>query len=672
MAKATNTIPDELILLKEAMSLSHLGYWVWDRKKGRVLLCSEDAAALFDLTAEGFLAELKSATRVAQKMLKEDRSESLNAHKSVAPLKKPVGFRFRLQKEDGTVRHIWEAGKVIACPSGKTEYYIASLQDITGTRQREEELTRANEEVEKQADTLAELAQELDNARRDAEESRERFELAVSASADGVWDWNLETGESEYSELAVRILRGTSDHSQVGQSAWPEYLHPDDREQAVTQLADHLAGRTKVFEFEHRVRHVNGTYHWVRAKGKAIRREDGSATRVLGTVHPLDAEKSAEEALKDSERRYRTLVDGSIQGILIHRNYKPLFANAAYARMLGYSSVKDFMNIDSLLKLVPKDLHGRLRENWIKSLAGKMDGVLMRGPVHQRDGTEIKVESIGTLIEWDGEPAFQMTSMDVTQVRAAEMAVEEKNVELERLIREKDVFMSILAHDLRSPFTGLLGFSDFLAQKADTLSPEKVKDYARAIHTSGQNTYALLDNLLSWARLQLDHLEYSPEQIHIKKAVDDVLEETADMAAAKQVVVSNQLRGQKVFADPTMLRVLLRNLVNNAIKFSKSGGEIEITSGGSSKNQNVFKVADHGLGMTKAKVAELFEFSHLKSEPGTAGETGTGLGLMLCKEIIDRHGGHIEVESTYRKGTTFSFSLPQRANVGAAARGRGS
>ena len=640
------------------MALSHLGYWVWDRRSGKMLACSDEVAAIFGVSSDAFQRSYNTANKVAKRLIPEDRTKSLEAHRGHSPLNTPVTFRFRLKDEDGTQRHIWEAGKSYPGVDGNGDYYLATLQDITDSRKRESELLQANIEVEKQADALTALAQELDDARRDAEQARERFELAVAASADGVWDWDLDTGTSEYSASAVRILRGTTDQSKVGQSQWPDYLHPEDREKAVTALADHLAGRTPIFECEHRVRHINGGYHWVRAKGKAVRGPDGAATRVIGTVHALDKEKRAEEALKDSERRYRTLVDGSIQGILIHRNYAPLFANEAYARMLGFESVRKFMATGSLLKHVPKSAHGRLREGWIKTLAGNMDGVLMRGPVIKRDGTEIVVESIGTLIEWDGEPAFQMTSMDVTQVRATELALADKNQQLERLIREKDIFMSILAHDLRSPFTGLLGFSDFLVQHANSLTREKVQDYARAIHSSGQNIYALLDNLLSWAKLQLDHLDYNPEELVMRDVANAVIEELSGMAEAKQIKLVNLLKSQKSLAEPTMITVLLRNLVTNAIKFSHADGRVEIAAERGNKGFQVFRVTDNGRGMAKAKLAQLFDPSQLTSERGTAGESGTGLGLMLCKEIVERHGGHMEVESTYRKGSTFRFSLP--------------
>ena len=242
-------------------------------------------------------------------------------------------------------------------------------------------------------------------------------------------------------------------------------------------------------------------------------------------------------------------------------------------------------------------------------------------------------------------------------VEKKNLELQEKNFQLEELNSGKDKLFSIIAHDLRGPLGNILLFADLL----ETLGPE---DYGRLqkiiaqLRTSAQNLASLLENLLAWARMQRSMVEFQPKSLNIKHIIDWNINLLQPTATQKNIRFHNALKNDlQVFADMDMLNTVMRNLLSNAVKFSKKGDTVDITA---APEDNLVKVAvsDKGIGIPEQKLSELFRVGAKTQRRGTDGERGTGLGLLLCKEFIEKHGGGIEVESIVDKGTTFSFSIP--------------
>jgi signal transduction histidine kinase len=237
--------------------------------------------------------------------------------------------------------------------------------------------------------------------------------------------------------------------------------------------------------------------------------------------------------------------------------------------------------------------------------------------------------------------------------------IEEKSREMEGLLSMKDKFLSIISHDLRSPINSLLGTIDMLNK--GHLSEEESRGLMTSLKNRLTNTRKLLDNLLDWALVQMD-------EIHIKlKELDlhDIVQENIDFfheTNEKHIIFFNKVpRDTYVLADPNMLELILRNLIVNSIKFTQAGGFIEIDVEQHSDYITVC-ISDNGIGMTQDQAEKLFDTTQLYSTPGTQNEQGTGLGLKLCKEFIERMEGSIWVESEKDEGSTFKFTLkiPQR------------
>lgn len=237
--------------------------------------------------------------------------------------------------------------------------------------------------------------------------------------------------------------------------------------------------------------------------------------------------------------------------------------------------------------------------------------------------------------------------------------VKNRNGELVKLNAEKDKFLSIIAHDLKSPFNGWLGLTEIFANDIKSFAPEKLQEIGKELFNSASNIYKLLENLLEWSLAQKGSLEFNPKDIELSLIVSQVVSNMSTIPKQKQIKIVNQItKTQTIYADEKMLNTVIRNLLYNAIKFSNRGGKIILRADSPSKKIVEISVIDNGVGIAYKDIVRLFKIEEKVNNKGTEGELSTGLGLLLCKEFVEKHGGEIWVESEIDKGSTFTFSLP--------------
>ena len=230
--------------------------------------------------------------------------------------------------------------------------------------------------------------------------------------------------------------------------------------------------------------------------------------------------------------------------------------------------------------------------------------------------------------------------------------------ELELLNKQKDKFFSIIAHDLRSPFSGMLGFAEILIEDYSVLPDEEKKFYIDGVYSSLKDLLTLIDNLLTWSRLNLDRIEFNPVEISLSAITNSVFKSQSIAATNKGVALQSEFdKDVKAFADSDMIETVIRNLVSNAIKFTNPNGVITVKAAAYGDIVKV-EIADNGVGMKPEIANNLFKIDMHVTTKGTKGENGTGLGLIICKEFVEKNGGTISVESEVGKGTTISFNLP--------------
>ncbi len=293
-------------------------------------------------------------------------------------------------------------------------------------------------------------------------------------------------------------------------------------------------------------------------------------------------------------------------------------------------------------------------------------------PIQTRDG-----HIIGTLCMMDSRPRrFSADEHDMLRIMANQVlaqmelyknhqimrtqmqALTAKHEELEQLNSSKDRFFSIIAHDLRAPFQGILGFSEVLANEFDEMSPSEIRNLALYLHDTAASAYKLLDNLLQWSMLESGKMRFHPKHIAIEDLFDEVEGSLVGVARQKGVQLLFQpALARTLYGDVNMVRTILQNLVNNAIKFTPANGRVEVKTltgpGGV-----CLKIRDTGVGMSRKQCQKLFSNDVHDSTRGTSGETGTGLGLVLTRQFVQRHGGTLEVQSTPGQGTTITVCFP--------------
>ena len=236
----------------------------------------------------------------------------------------------------------------------------------------------------------------------------------------------------------------------------------------------------------------------------------------------------------------------------------------------------------------------------------------------------------------------------------------QKNEQLQEANASKDRFFSIISHDLRTPFVWLLGLTQVMTEDFELYDKDRLKDMLVKLRDSSKNFYALLENLLTWSRIQCGMIEHHPDNLDIQQLISRNLTLFSSNAEQKQISLENTIQEQTpVYSDERMVETVMRNLISNALKFTNSGGSVTI-SATSNGNYTTIAVSDTGIGIREEHISKLFRIEANYKRIGTAHERGTGLGLILCKEFVEKNGGNIGVESEIGKGTTFRFTLPQK------------
>lgn len=279
-----------------------------------------------------------------------------------------------------------------------------------------------------------------------------------------------------------------------------------------------------------------------------------------------------------------------------------------------------------------------------------------------KSGEEIPVSISATVLKnthGEIEGAIYV-ARDIRQQKEAERKIKEYVEQLKQLNASKDRFFSIIAHDLRNPFTGVLGFADILAKDAHELNPDEIKKFSSGLYSQSKAIFDLLENLLEWSRIQTGSMKYNPANINLCEFVNELMGVFSSLVSQKKIALNiNCDSGIIVFADENMLSTVFRNLISNAIKFTNKAGSIFIDAKELDDKFIEVSVKDTGVGIPLVDREKLFKIDEHLSTKGTNNEEGTGLGLILCKDLVVKNGGQINMESEVGKGTVFKFTVPK-------------
>ena len=370
-------------------------------------------------------------------------------------------------------------------------------------------------------------------------------------------------------------------------------------------------------------------------------------------------------------------------GVAIISEGKFEFANPEFTRITGFPADELGGLNEWFEKAFPdKSYRDVVTETWKKEIDQKniiktLSIQCKNGDIKQIDFRANKIDDkkyiISILDITEQRKTREALDNYIRQLKLSKDSIEQKNIQLEKLNKElreseekllelnrdKDKFFSILAHDLRTPFNAILGLSQLVADEYDELTKEEVVKIVKDINSAGKNLFRLLENLLNWSRITSGRAEFNPEKVDLFELVLTAVHLLKPNADAKEIKIENNVKPNTyVFVDEQMIESVIENLLTNAIKFTPRGGKISINISEQPDKYEI-SVSDTGIGISTENIGKLFRIDVPFSEYGTEKEKGSGLGLILCKESVEKHNGKIWVESEEGKGSTFYFTVPK-------------
>lgn len=368
----------------------------------------------------------------------------------------------------------------------------------------------------------------------------------------------------------------------------------------------------------------------------------------------------AERKLAENEikKLSKVFLDGTNPTFIEDLNGNILEMNNEAVNIYGFS--REELVGKSIKLLVPLEKHKKIEELIKLCLEGKLVRDV-EGLRKKKDGSEIPVLMTLSLLTDEEDNPFGIASIDsnITELKNIEKELTKSKAAAESANAAKDKFFKIISHDLRSPFNSIIGFSDLLKENYDSFDDLKRKKIIQHINISSLSAYNLLHNLLTWARTQTDEIKINKENLNLNELVATSISTSLLSADSKGVTIINNIQPEIIISiDKNTALTFIRNIVNNAIKFTHKGGKITIDSYLYEDNLKLH-ITDTGVGMSSEVIDNLFKIDKNVSTKGTNNEEGTGLGLILCKEFIERNGGSITVKSEVNMGSEFIIILPQ-------------
>jgi len=391
----------------------------------------------------------------------------------------------------------------------------------------------------------------------------------------------------------------------------------------------------------------------INAMVEAVESGKKSETANRQLLEEISERKQTEKTLLEKTLELDNYFNSSLDLLCIaNTNGEFIRLNPEWEKVLGYS-VAELEGRVFLDFVHPEDIEPTLQA--IAILVKQQEVYCFENRYLAKDGSY-------RWIEWRSKPQgnkIYAAARDITQRKKHEQKIQIQNQELEKLNATKDKFFSIIAHDLKSPFNSILGFSEILSEEAHKHNINSVIKFAGVINSAAKHSYQLLENLLKWARMQQGRIPFEPQTLLLNRLVGSEINGLKISAENKNIQISNRLDEEIIlFADENMLSSVVRNLISNAIKFTPKNGEITITAK-QTDGQVIISVSDTGKGITTEEINNLFKIETSFSTQGTENEKGTGLGLLLCKDFIQKHKGNIAVKSMPGKGSTFTIYLPK-------------
>lgn len=489
-------------------------------------------------------------------------------------------------------------------------------------------------------------------------DSEERLRLALDAAQMGTWNWNIETGAVSWSEKIEPLFGMKPGEFDGKYETYLSLIHPGDLASVQHAIEHVIADESADYFVEHRIICPNGHVCWLEGRGRVYRSVSGKPLRMVGTVVDITDRKRADEALRQTEEKYRHIVEYAVNGIFQSAPAGQfLSVNSAMARIYGYSSPEEMIaSVHNIASQVYADSSDRAEFIRVLEDEGSIYGFEARN--YRRDGSIIWVSSNSRIVkDADGRILYyEGTVEDITGRKEAEAERERLLAELAAKNAELERFVYTVSHDLKSPLVTIVGFLGYLEDDIKSGNLDILQKDVERIYRAAFKMQDLLKDLLDLSRV--GRMMNEPEDIQLEELVREAIELTDGRLFERGVKIQIQPGLPHIYGDRHRLLELIQNLIDNAAKYMGNQSEpvIEIGQADFESEKPIFYVRDNGIGIAPEYHERIFGLFN-KLDPTFE---GTGVGLALVKRITEFHGGRIWVESEAGHGATFYFTLPQK------------
>ncbi|MHC1737726.1 MAG: PAS domain S-box protein [Ignavibacteriaceae bacterium] len=436
-------------------------------------------------------------------------------------------------------------------------------------------------------------------------------------------------------------------------------IFTEDSLQIFRTAISNLPDNQLIFEGEVTQRTFSGEIRTVFMRVFLPESETNSFSRIIVVMIDITERLIAQESDRLSEQRFHEIWDKSFDGMrLLDESGKIIMVNSALCAQIG--KTKDELEGHFLDVMFDPDEGQKNLNKAVERFKNELIEPHLVRRIKLWDGRKLWFELSNSIINLGtGERFLLSIFRDITERRQFEEKIIRSNEELKKINSQKDKFFSIIAHDLRSPFQGFLGLSEIMADDTDSFTLQELNEFSRLINKSAKVLYELLGNLLEWAQMQSGNLTFSPKELNVAEAAFITIDTLVSGAAKKEITIEKQIpESLQFYADEKMINSVIRNLLSNALKFTPRGGKVIISAKEIDSGAVELTVRDYGVGMSEDYLAKLFKLDEKVGTEGTEGESSTGLGLLLCKEFVEKNNGTIRVESELGKGSAFHITIP--------------